>query len=167
MGLNTAALAPATNAQTADLLTLDGQGWNRRAAIEGASPAQTFSVEDRAEAEKRFAIIEPLVSPEKFPAIWQQGGGRKLAVVEQLAAEHRCKARTIRLWMMRYGRFGVQGLVDKDRSDKGSHRKINCNGWCPLRNFPRYGSRAAAASLPWMSSSRPSTAAKRALFGFG
>jgi|ERR1017187_304976 hypothetical protein len=128
MGLNTAALAPATNAQTADLLTLDGQGWNRRAAIEGASPAQTFSVEDRAEAEKRFAIIEPLVSPEKFPAIWQQGGGRKLAVVEQLAAEHRCKARTIRLWMMRYGRFGVQGLVDKDRSDKGSHRKINCNG---------------------------------------
>ena len=125
MGLNTAALAPATNAQTADLLTLDGQGWNRRAAIEGASPAQTFSVEDRAEAEKRFAIIEPLVSPEKFPAIWRQGGGRKLAVVEQLAAEHRCKARTIRLWMMRYGRFGVQGLVDKDRSDKGSHRKIN------------------------------------------
>src|ERR1017187_9788358 len=114
MGLNTAALAPATNAQTAELLTLDGQGWNRRPAIEGASPAQNFSAEDRAEAEKRFAIIEPPGSPGKFPLIGQQGGGLKLAVVGQHATEHACKARTIRHWMMQYGPFGVQGLVDKD-----------------------------------------------------
>jgi hypothetical protein len=107
------------------MLTLDGQGWNRRPAIEGGSPAQNFSVEDRAEAEKRFAIIEALVFPERFAAIWRNCGGRKLQVVEQLATEHGCKARTIRHWMMQYKRFGTQGLVDKDRSDKGFRRNVN------------------------------------------
>ena len=125
MGLNAAqALPPATDDQTA-LLTLDDQAWNRRAALEGASPAQNFSTEDKAEAEKRLGIIEALVFPERFPEIWRQCGGRKLGVVHYLAAEHSCSARTIRHWATKYGRYGVPGLVNKDRSDKGTHRKRN------------------------------------------
>lgn len=125
MGVSTApSLPPATDAQAA-LLTLDNQAWNRRAALEGASPAQNFSTEDKAEAGKRLAIIEALLFPERFPEVWQQGGGRKLGVVHFLAAKHSCSARTIRHWVTRYGRYGVQGLVNKDRSDKGSHRKVN------------------------------------------
>lgn len=125
MGLNVAkALPPATGASTAELLTID-QAWNRRAALEGASPAQNFSTEDKAEAEKRLGIIEALVFPERFQEIWKKCGGRKLAVVNYLSAEHGCKARTLRHWATRYGRYGVQGLVNKDRADKGSHRKVN------------------------------------------
>jgi hypothetical protein len=66
-----------------------------------------------------------MVAPERFAAMWQKCGGRKLGVVAQLAADHGCKARTVRHWMTQFGRLGMQGLVDKDRSDKGSHRKIN------------------------------------------
>jgi hypothetical protein len=125
MGLNAVPLLqPAADAQSA-LLTLDNQEWNRCAALEGAAPAQNFSTEDRAEAEKRFGIIEALVFPERFPEIWRQCGGRKLGVVHYLAAEHSCSARTIRHWVTRYGRYSVQGLVNKDRSDKGTHRKRN------------------------------------------
>ncbi len=125
MGVNTAsALPPATDVQTT-LLTINDQAWNRRAAIEGASPAQNFSTEDKADAEKRLGIIEPLVFPERFPQIWRQCGGRKLGVVHYLAAEHSCSARTIRHWETRYRRHGVHGLVNKDRADKGSHRKVN------------------------------------------
>lgn len=125
MGLNTAVLPvlpPATN--TPAVLSVNSQEW-RRAALEGESPSENFSIEDRAEAEKRFGIIEALVLPERFPEIWQQCGGRKLAVVHYLATEHGCNARTIRHWATRYGRYGVQGLVNKDRSDKGSHRIVN------------------------------------------
>jgi hypothetical protein len=126
MGLNAAkALPPATDAPTAALLTINEQAWNRRAAIEGESPSQNFSTEDKAEAEKRLGIIEALVFPERFREIWQQCGGRKLAVAAYLAAEYGGKARTIRHWARKYGLYGVQGLVDKDRSDKGFRRKAN------------------------------------------
>jgi hypothetical protein len=119
------ALPPAAEPVAASLLDFGSQQWERRALLPGECPAQNFSADDKAEAERRLGVIEPLAFPAKFPELWKDCGGRKLAVVAALASKHECSARTIRHWMTRYARFGVQGLVNKDRSDKGVRRKVN------------------------------------------
>jgi len=125
MGLNAVVALPvATDTPAPAALSLDLQEWNRTPA-EADSPAQNFSVEDKAQADRRFSIIEALVFPERFAAIWQKCDGRKLSVGHHLAAEYGCKHRTIREWEKKYRRYGIMGLVDRDRSDKGSHRKLN------------------------------------------
>jgi hypothetical protein len=106
-------------------VSLDIQQWRRRGMPDGDLAAENFGADDKAEAERRFAIIEPLFFPNRFPEIWRDCAGRKLAVVSKLAARHGCKARTIRRWAMQYKRHGVQGLVNRDRSDKGVRRKLN------------------------------------------
>jgi len=126
MGLNaTAAVVLATDTPVSSALSLDVQLWNRRAASGEDGPAQNLSAEDKAEAEKRFEIIEALIFPDRFPEIWKECSGRKLAVVHALAAQHGRPARTIRHWAMQYRRHGVLGLVNRDRSDKGLRRKSN------------------------------------------
>ena len=70
MGLNaTAAVVLATDTPVSSALSLDVQLWNRRAASGEDGPAQNLSAEDKAEAEKRFEIIEALIFPDRFPEI--------------------------------------------------------------------------------------------------
>jgi len=124
MGL-TAATTEQRDLQTpaAATLSLDFGYWQRRPAP--GDPAPNLSMEDRAQAEKRFAVIEALVCPERFPQLWREAGGRKLAAVSILASQHGIKARTARSWLTKYTRFGLYGLIDRDRSDKGMPRKAN------------------------------------------
>ena len=101
-------------------VSLDIQQWRRRGVPDGDLAAENFGAEDKAEAEKRFAIIEPLFFPNRFPEIWRECAGRKLAVVSNLATKHGCKARTIRRWAMQYKRHGVQGLVNPSFSNSST-----------------------------------------------
>jgi len=121
------AISAAANAapEYAAALSLDLQQWSRCAVVAEDSLAQNLSTDDKADAERRFGVIEPLLFPDRFPQIWGRCAGRKLAVVQRLAAEHGCKARTIRHWATQYKRHGVQGLVNRDRADKGVRRKLN------------------------------------------
>ncbi|HYW47256.1 MAG TPA: hypothetical protein VE959_30595 [Bryobacteraceae bacterium] len=122
MGLKQAELVPSSETPAIPALSLDVQRWTR---VGEDNPAQNLSAEDKAAAEKRFEIIEPLVFPERFPELWHDCTGRKLAVVARLAEQHGRPARTIRHWLTRYRRDGMRGLVDRDRADKGFHRKLN------------------------------------------
>lgn len=106
-------------------LSLDVQRWTRRAVTGDDSPASNLSAEDRAEAERRFTIIEPLFSREKFQQLWLDCKGRRLAVVQALAREHGAKARTIRNWARKYRDQGMLGLVNRDRADKGTSKLLN------------------------------------------
>jgi hypothetical protein len=126
MGLNaTATVAPATDIAVSAALSLDVQHWNRRPASGEEAPAQNLSAEDKVEAEKRLVTIEAMVFPGRFPKLWQECGGRKLAVVQALAAQYGRPARTIRHWVTQYRRNGMLGLVNRDRSDKGVPHKAN------------------------------------------
>jgi len=84
-----------------------------------------LSEADRAEARRRFEIIEPLLSPEKFTGIWAECGGKRTAVVELLAKQHDIGARTIYGWLKAWKVNGVTGVVRKDRADKGQPRALN------------------------------------------
>src|SRR5579859_6795166 len=44
-----------------------------------------LSEEDRYEAEKRYRIIEPLIKPDQFRALWAQHKGRKVELIDWLA----------------------------------------------------------------------------------
>ena len=80
---------------------------------------------DRAEATRRFEIIEPLITPAKFGGLWHECDGYRTAVVELLARQHRVAERTLYHWLQAWKASGVQGLVTKDRSDKGRPRALN------------------------------------------
>jgi len=127
MGL-TEALAPAIASRPPDAaLSLDFvQQWTAGRVIGGDdSPASNLSAEDRADAERRFTIIEPLVSPEKFARLWRDCKGRRMAVYQALAREHGENARTIRRWRRNYRDHGMLGLVNRDRADKGTFKLLN------------------------------------------
>lgn len=126
-------MAPAL-ASSADLstspaaLVLGVQEWSPPAPESGA-PALNLSADDKANAERRFRIIEPLLFPDRFASLWGECNGQKLAVVGRLAAEHpEAKARTIRAWVKNYKRHGMVGLVNRDRADKGICRSLNAAG---------------------------------------
>ena len=84
-----------------------------------------LSPEDRAEAERRYTVIEPLVAPEKYAALWLSHANRKLALVEWLAGQHKTAARTIYHWMQAWKAGGLPALVTRDRADKGRPRVFN------------------------------------------
>lgn len=84
-----------------------------------------LSEEDRAQALRRYKIIEPLVQPDEWRALWAQVRGRKLALIGWLASEHKVPERTLYHWLKRYEQAGLQGLVNRDRSDKGRPRALS------------------------------------------
>jgi hypothetical protein len=106
-------------------LSLDVEQWSRRTATSDDSPASNLSVEDKAEAEQRFSIIEPLIFPAKFPKLWQDCNGRKGSVEHALKSQHGTGTRTIREWEKHYKLYGMQGLVRWDREDKGIFKSLN------------------------------------------
>src|SRR5208337_5083936 len=84
-----------------------------------------LSAEDKAEAERRFCVIEPLVFPDRFPELWQECRGRRGAVEQHLSVQHGRPPRTIRDWAKKFKEHGIPGLVTRDRADKGIRRKSN------------------------------------------
>jgi transposase InsO family protein len=104
-------------------LTLDVERWGRVEAPQDAP--SNLSVEDRAEAERRFGMIEPLVFPDRFRQLWQDCGGRKQAVEHEISRRlgpDGPKARTIRRWLAKYKAGGMAGLVRPDRPEKGKSK---------------------------------------------
>lgn len=83
-----------------------------------------LSEEDRLEAERRFGVIEPLITPDRFALLTVQYP-RKGALVEYLCKAHGVKARTIYNWLEAWKRGGLPALVSKDRADKGEARVMN------------------------------------------
>lgn len=81
--------------------------------------------EDRAEAERRYQVIEALVCPDRHRGIWAQSKGRKTQVVEFLAKHHKTKTRTIYNWLKAWKAGGLPALVTKRRADKGKPRAFN------------------------------------------
>ncbi len=84
-----------------------------------------LSDSDRAEAEKRYTVIEPLIKPEKYALLYIQHRHSKVAVVNYLAAQHNTKPRTVYHWLKLYRNEGLPGLVCRDRADKGKPRSLN------------------------------------------
>jgi transposase len=89
-----------------------------------APEGPNLSVEDRAQAERRFRVIEPLIRPERYAALWAQYK-RKGTLIAVLAKENNTKPRTVYHWLKAYRDGGLPALVDKDRSDKGRPRAFN------------------------------------------
>ena len=82
-----------------------------------------LSDEDRAEAERRFRVIEPLLEPDKF-ALLRIQYPTKGALVEYLGQQHGVSTRSIYNWLEGWKRDGLPALVSKDRSDKGAPRSM-------------------------------------------
>ncbi len=87
-----------------------------------APQGPNLSAEDRAEAERRYRVIEPLVTPERFRGLWAQAKGRRGALIALLAREHKTAARTIYHWLKAFDGGGLPALVTRDRSDRGKPR---------------------------------------------
>ncbi|MCE5311376.1 MAG: hypothetical protein LLG20_27370, partial [Acidobacteriales bacterium] len=87
--------------------------------------APNLSVEDRAEAEKRYRIIEPLVAPERHRRLWIAHGERSGALITFLAQQHQVAMRTIYAWLKAFKDGGLPALVTKDRVDRGRPRVFN------------------------------------------
>jgi hypothetical protein len=85
--------------------------------------ASSLSPEDRAVADRRYAIIEPLVAPERHQALWRQFAG-KGALVAFLAAQHKTPARTLYRWIQQWQERNLAGLANRDRNDKGRARVL-------------------------------------------
>ena len=83
-----------------------------------------LSEEDRAEAERRFGVIEPLIHPERYPLLQVQYP-TKGALIGYLSLAHQAKPRTIYHWLTAWKAGGIAALVSKDRSDKGMSRVLN------------------------------------------
>ena len=83
-----------------------------------------LSTADRAQAEHRFGVIEPILNPDKFPLLQVQCK-TKADLVAYLCTQHDIKPRTIYTWMQLWKSGGLPALVSKDRSDKGTSRALN------------------------------------------
>jgi len=93
-------------------------------ALELPAPvASSLSPEDRAVADHRYQIIEPLIAPERHQALWRQFAG-KGALVAFLAQQHKTPARTLYHWMQQWQARNLAGLVNRDRSDRGQSRVL-------------------------------------------
>ncbi len=84
-----------------------------------------LSAEDRIIAERKFAIIEPLVAPERFPEVWAECGQQVGAVMRALVLKHGVKRSTVYHWLKAFENGGLPALVNKDRADKGKPRSFN------------------------------------------
>jgi hypothetical protein len=84
-----------------------------------------LSPEDRAEAERRYQVIEPLIARENYAAVWQAHGNRKGDLVAWLAGQHKTAARTIYHWTRAFKTGGLPALVNRTRADKGRPRSFN------------------------------------------
>jgi transposase InsO family protein len=100
---------------------LGGDGSAQMALALTVPCGPNLSAEDRAEAERRYAVIEALVEPARFPLLV---GKKRGAVVAYLAKAYRVKGRTIYRWWNAFQADGLPGLVRKDRADKGSARAM-------------------------------------------
>ncbi|MCC6301782.1 MAG: DDE-type integrase/transposase/recombinase [Gammaproteobacteria bacterium] len=83
-----------------------------------------LSQEDRAEAERRYRAIAPLVEPAQYRAVHLQFP-RRAQLLDFLAAQHQTSARTLYHWLTLYKEGGLPALVAKERSDKGRPRAFN------------------------------------------
>jgi len=83
-----------------------------------------LTVEDRAQAEARYAVIEPLIAPERAQQWWLLAQGRKTDLIDLLAKEHKTAPRSIHRWLHAFRTGGLPALVTKDRSDKGQPRVL-------------------------------------------
>ena len=93
-------------------------------ALELPAPVtSSLSPEDRAVADHRYQIIEPLIAPERHQALWRQFAG-KGALVAFLAQQHKTPARTLYHWMQQWQARNLAGLVNRDRSDRGQSRVL-------------------------------------------
>ena len=82
-----------------------------------------LSAGDKAEAIRKFGVVEPLISPGKFVALWAGCGGLKMAVMDLLAGQHQVSRNTLYRWLKSYKTSGLQGLAGRpERSDKGRAR---------------------------------------------
>jgi len=84
-----------------------------------------MSPEDRAEAERRYRIIELLVTPDKYAGIWLQHAHSRGAVVAWLAQQHDVAPRTLYHWLRAWKVGGLPALVSRTRTDKGRPRSFN------------------------------------------
>lgn len=83
-----------------------------------------LSDEDRAEAERRYQVIEPLIAPDKYHLIRLQCPTQG-QLIAYLAEQHQVKPRTIYHWLKAWKECGLPALVTRDRSDKGKPRALN------------------------------------------
>jgi putative transposase len=103
-------IAPGNDAQMALALT--------------APMGPNLSVEDRAEMDERFRVIEPLVDREKFPLFYTQYPLMRDRLA-YLARENKTPERTIYRWLSQWQQGGLPALVRRDRADKGTARAMN------------------------------------------
>jgi len=99
-----------------------------------------LSQEDRAEAQKRYDVIEPLIEPDKYPLLWAQYRS-KGAMVAYLCKAHATKPRTVYNWLAAWQERGLPGLVSRDRADKGKPRAMTpaALDWLLAAAMPRKG----------------------------
>ena len=100
-----------------------------------------LSEEDRIEVEKRYRVIEPLIKPDQFVAIWAQHKNSRVAVIDWLAKQHKTKRRTLYTWLAAWRQGGLPALIPKDRSDKGKPKMFNpaALDFILAAAFPKHG----------------------------
>jgi len=84
-----------------------------------------LSDEDKAEAQRRYEVIEALIEPNKHYLLWTECRRSKVALVSRLAELHSTRPRTIYHWLKAWKSNGLPGLVAKDRADKGKPKALN------------------------------------------
>jgi transposase InsO family protein len=84
-----------------------------------------LSDEDKAEAQRRYQVIEALIEPDKYYLLWVECRRSKVALVKRLAELHSTRPRTIYHWVKAWKSNGLPGLVAKDRADKGKPKALN------------------------------------------
>ncbi|MGA2328126.1 MAG: helix-turn-helix domain-containing protein [Bryobacteraceae bacterium] len=90
-----------------------------------APVGQRFTEEDREQALQRYAVIEPLLFPERFEKLWSDAGGRKGSMVGALCKQHQVSRTTLYLWLDSWHQNGLAGLARKSRRDAGQPRSLN------------------------------------------
>lgn len=88
-------------------------------------PGPNISEENRAEAEKRYQIIEPIVRPDSFRLLWAEYRNRRSKVIEGLASKHEISRRALYSWLGAWKKGGLLGLVKQKRQDSGEPRSLN------------------------------------------
>lgn len=116
-----AVVRPSSPASIAKPVPSDGR---LASAVLAPATGPNLSADDQIAAERRFAIIEPLISPNKFVLLWFECGNKKGAVVERVSKDHNVKRSTIYNWLKAFNAGGLPALVNKDRNDKGISRSF-------------------------------------------
>jgi len=88
-------------------------------------PGLALGPEEQAEAEQRYAVIEPLVNRINFAGLWREHGDRTSAVIAALSAQHSVRPRTIYRWVALFEAGGISALASRGRSDRGKPKVVN------------------------------------------